>query len=122
MRKQSGFTLIELVAVIVILAILAVVAVPQYVNLRTDAQNAATAGVAGALASGTALNYAVRSVNSASGQAVLNCTAACSTLAGGLCPSGYSVASLAITSGNVGNCTVSGPNSSSAPFNAIGIN
>jgi MSHA pilin protein MshA len=58
MNKQRGFTLIELVAVIVILAILAVVAVPQFVDLRVDAANAGAAGVGGAVASGTALNYA----------------------------------------------------------------
>ena len=58
MKKQSGFTLIELIAVMVILAILAVVAIPQFVDLRVEAANAAAAGVGGAIASGSALNYA----------------------------------------------------------------
>ncbi|HKO88810.1 MAG TPA: type II secretion system protein [Burkholderiales bacterium] len=58
MKKNAGFTLIELVAVMVILAILAVVAIPQFVDLRVQAANASAAGVGGAIASGTALNYA----------------------------------------------------------------
>src|ERR1051325_9955736 len=69
-----------------ILAILAVVAVPQFVDLRADANRAATGGVAGALASGSALNFATRSVNPANGVAVANCTDVKSTLQGGALP------------------------------------
>lgn len=125
MNRQNGFTLVELIAVIIILAILSVVAVPQFVNLRADAQNAATRGVAGALSSGSALNYAVRSLNSASGVAITNCQDARSTLQGGIpaFPSGYTVTSLAVANGvTQPNCTLNGPNGSSATFTAIGIN
>lgn len=38
--KQTGFTLIELVAVIVLLGILAVTALPRFVNLQSDARAA----------------------------------------------------------------------------------
>lgn len=58
MKKQQGFTLIELVAVIVILGALAVVALPRFVDLQDEAQQAAAEGVAGSLSAGFALNYA----------------------------------------------------------------
>jgi len=40
-RNQRGFTLIELIAVLVILGITLAVAVPNYLNLISDANNAA---------------------------------------------------------------------------------
>ncbi len=40
-RNQRGFTLIELIAVIVILGVLGAVAAPQFIGLKTDAENKA---------------------------------------------------------------------------------
>ncbi|AUI87077.1 MSHA biogenesis protein MshA [Vibrio azureus] len=49
MKKQAGFTLIELVVVIVILGILAVTAAPRFLNLQEDARKASLQGLKGAI-------------------------------------------------------------------------
>ena len=48
-RRESGFTLMELMVVIVIVAILAAVAVPLYVNYVNDAQRTEAKGAIGAV-------------------------------------------------------------------------
>ncbi|BBQ28710.1 prepilin-type N-terminal cleavage/methylation domain-containing protein [Aeromonas caviae] len=57
MKKQAGFTLIELVIVIIILGILAVTAAPKFLNLQDDANKAAAQGVAAAVKSGAQLAF-----------------------------------------------------------------
>lgn len=115
-----GFTLIELVIVIAIIGILSAVAIPKFIDLGSEAQQAATDAVAGALASANASNYAARKLSSSLGVAVSNCTDLSSALQGGL-PSGYTITSAAVAADSDVTCTLNGPSSTSSTFNATGI-
>nr|WP_086938847.1 type II secretion system protein [Thaumasiovibrio occultus] len=63
MKRQGGFTLIELVVVIVILGILAVTAAPRFLNLQGDARNAALEGLAGAINGASSIVYAKSAID-----------------------------------------------------------
>ena len=58
MKKQAGFTLIELVAVLVILALLGAMAVPRFVDVSNDALVAAKNGSVAAVRTGHAMAIA----------------------------------------------------------------
>lgn len=57
MKRQQGFTLIELVVVIIILGILAVTAAPKFINLQSDARKSTVEGVKAALQGANTLIY-----------------------------------------------------------------
>ena len=104
MKKQSGFTLIELIMVIVILGILAATALPKFVNLSNDANIAAIKGVAGGLSSAGSVNYAVYAVHPASATPIatgMTCAAAAAAIMQGGLPIGYTTGATVVPS-----CTV----------------
>lgn len=57
MKRQGGFTLIEMVVVIVILGILAVTAAPRFLNLQDDARRSALQGLKGAIDGAAGIVY-----------------------------------------------------------------
>jgi len=63
MKKQNGFTLIELVIVIIVLGILAATAVPKFINLQDDAKISAMNGVEAAVRSAANIVYSKSAID-----------------------------------------------------------
>lgn len=63
MKRNAGFTLIELIIVIVILGILAVVAAPKFINMQSDAKAAVVQGMKGSMSAASQMVYSKSIVN-----------------------------------------------------------
>ena len=121
-KQQSGFTLIELIMVIVILGALAVAVIPRYVDLQTQAEQAAVDGVAGSLAAGAAINYADCVIGGATcltGAAWANCTDTEDALTSPL-PASFAITAAVLTAAAPPAvptvCTVTGPTALTATY------
>jgi prepilin-type N-terminal cleavage/methylation domain-containing protein len=112
-KKQSGFTLVELVVVVAVIGVLAVIAAPKIVGVATDARTASLAAVASSMTAAMARNYAAMEGDASDGSQIGKCGDVVKVMDGGKLPAGYKFSDYAATSNDA-----SGSNNGSAADDA----
>jgi prepilin-type N-terminal cleavage/methylation domain-containing protein len=87
-KKQSGFTLVELVVVVAVIGVLAVIAAPKIIGVATDARKASLAAVASSMTAAMARNYAAHEASTEGAELIDACNDIVNLLDGGM-PNGY---------------------------------
>ncbi len=83
MKKQAGFTLIELIMVIVILGILSAFALPRFADLSSDAEDASLQGVIASMKSASGIAHAQQLADRTSGATSVTLEGSTVTMANG---------------------------------------